>query len=575
MSLIPRLPCRKLFIDSRHGEGNATEFSVEIPQGGLDLPDNCVAFIDQISVPSFPNVFAGRHRIYYRQALKEGSIQFRSAELLPKQYTLAGLAAALNSTLTFPLFFHTTVTASDGADTLTLAMTNSPGITGVEGTWGNGGPVTNVSGFVYTNGTNNFEFTEWDAATDFGKMRRTHTNGNTEMYSYVRSGSVQKLTPDDGNGTEFTLPSNFAFVGAYPESNDELRILTDDELKTLTDISSGWDITGNYSYANHVFSNPTSFTLDNGDTLQAQPDLNDPKFVHFQFTGSPYNPNNRFYVVGSRCYLDPGNNRFSSEVTGFIDPQGTVEFVGVNFSEMWTLHNGTITTTSVTIPVTATGGTDLVPSRTFNMDFSAILPDGYGLNNLVPDQIVPVTVTNVIGTTADLHYKGFRIAHFVKSGAGSITLRADMPNPMISATAGKAFEFIFTDFDRLQPGSVNGILNNEHGTSKTITTSHPQTFTVGTLGHQDEACYLHMNPSPNSTMSCMNPAGVRNIVRRIPLGATYPDQNHDQLMAHDADFLNFSRMQLQTLHFSLRLADGTILPALGHTSFSILFAIME
>ena len=76
-------------------------------------------------------------------------------------------------------------------------------------------------------------------------------------------------------------------------------------------------------------------------------------------------------------------------------------------------------------------------------------------------------------------------------------------------------------------------------------------------------------------MSCMNPAGVRNIVRRIPLGATYPDQNHDQLMAHDADFLNFSRMQLQTLHFSLRLADGTILPALGHTSFSILFAIME
>ena len=70
MSLIPRLPCRKLFIDSRFGEGNATEFTVEIPQGGLDLPDNCVAFIDQISVPSFQNVFTGRHRLYTREEIE-------------------------------------------------------------------------------------------------------------------------------------------------------------------------------------------------------------------------------------------------------------------------------------------------------------------------------------------------------------------------------------------------------------------------------------------------------------------------------------------------------------------------
>ena len=67
MSLIPWLPCRKLFIDSRFAEGNATEFEVEIPQGGLDLPDNCVAFIDQISVPSFQNVFEGNARLYYAE----------------------------------------------------------------------------------------------------------------------------------------------------------------------------------------------------------------------------------------------------------------------------------------------------------------------------------------------------------------------------------------------------------------------------------------------------------------------------------------------------------------------------
>ena len=177
MSLLPRIPCRKLFIDSRFAlpGGTSTEFEVEIPQGGLDLPDNCVGFVDSISVPSFPNIFIGKHRIYYRQAHKKGNIEFMSAGLSPEQYSLAGLAAALNSTLTFPLFINTTVTASDGADTLTLTMTGSPGITGVEGNWGNGGNVTNVSGFVYTNGTNNFEFTEWDAATDFGKMRRSHT----------------------------------------------------------------------------------------------------------------------------------------------------------------------------------------------------------------------------------------------------------------------------------------------------------------------------------------------------------------------------------------------------------------
>ena len=69
MSLLPRIPCRKLYTDSRFAlpGGTATEFSVEIPQGGLDLPDNCVGFVDAMSVPSFPNVFTGKHRVYYRQ----------------------------------------------------------------------------------------------------------------------------------------------------------------------------------------------------------------------------------------------------------------------------------------------------------------------------------------------------------------------------------------------------------------------------------------------------------------------------------------------------------------------------
>ena len=43
------------------------QFVVEIPEGGLSLPDNCVAFLDQISVPSFQNVFAGKHRLFVQE----------------------------------------------------------------------------------------------------------------------------------------------------------------------------------------------------------------------------------------------------------------------------------------------------------------------------------------------------------------------------------------------------------------------------------------------------------------------------------------------------------------------------
>ena len=67
MSLLPRIPCRKLFIDSRYAlpGSTATEFEVEVPQGGIDCPDNCVGIVDQISIPSFPNVFAGKNNLYY------------------------------------------------------------------------------------------------------------------------------------------------------------------------------------------------------------------------------------------------------------------------------------------------------------------------------------------------------------------------------------------------------------------------------------------------------------------------------------------------------------------------------
>ena len=104
MSLIPRLPCRKLFIDRRYAlpGGTATKFEVEVPQGGIDCPDNCVAFIDQISVPSFPNTFVGRNRIYFREwQASSHKVRYRYVELPEQEYdTLAALCTGIQSALT-------------------------------------------------------------------------------------------------------------------------------------------------------------------------------------------------------------------------------------------------------------------------------------------------------------------------------------------------------------------------------------------------------------------------------------------------------------------------------------------
>ena len=80
-------------------------------QGGLDLPDNCVAFVDQISVPSFPNVFTGRHRLYTREEI-DNMVRFDSFELDVDNHTTAQFIQALNTALQ-PVALSNTVTASN------------------------------------------------------------------------------------------------------------------------------------------------------------------------------------------------------------------------------------------------------------------------------------------------------------------------------------------------------------------------------------------------------------------------------------------------------------------------------
>ena len=58
-------------------------------------------------------------------------------------------------------------------------------------------------------------------------MRRTMSNASQEMYSYHITGTTQTLTPDDGVGTVYTLPSTFAFVGSYPPATGTRSVVRD------------------------------------------------------------------------------------------------------------------------------------------------------------------------------------------------------------------------------------------------------------------------------------------------------------------------------------------------------------
>ena len=121
--------------------------------------------------------------------------------------------------------------------------------------------------------------------------------------------------------------------------------------------------------------------------------------------------------------------------------------------------------------------------------------------------------------------------HGLAAGPGSLCpwfSSVPAPAERLTAPAGECYRRDDgADYRGTVHGSLNGLLENEHGASEVITTTTPATFTVNaTLSHQDECAYLHMDPAPNSTLSCMGNAGVRDIVSRIPLSAKYPDQNH-------------------------------------------------
>ena len=228
------------------------------------------------------------------------------------------------------------------------------------------------------------------------------------------------------------------------------------------------------------------------------------------------------------------------------------------------------------ITLTPFGDNSVVPQRRYTIDFSAVLPPDTGLAPGDNVQSFVVAESAVLPSGCTLTRDGQQFATFSNSPNATLSVGAGQKEAVAAAPARFA-SFVFpSSFQAAKPGSINGILNHEQGTSQPITNTQAQQFTVGTTpSHQDECAYLHMDPSPLSTLSCMGNPGVRDIVSRIPLSAKYPDQNHHFTFGLEYDYLNFSRRSLRRLKFSLRFADGTLLPPRGHTSFSILFAVIE
>ena len=236
MSLLPRIPCRKLWIVSRFAVpgGSATEFEIEVPQGGLDLPDNCVGFIDSISVPSFPNVFEGRDLLYVRESA-EDVITFRAVRASSDNYNPNIFAQHLQDKL----------------------LLNS------------------------------------------SLVDNQHVSDN------------QNSAPFTGAANDY---AQIVFELTGPNAVETSSVLTDDDIKTLTDVQPVWDVSGIWLYPIQDLTGAWSVAGAPAITLSLT--KVDGWFV-FNYSGAlGPNPVDRFYVTGRTLHLAPEQTYFEQGTTG-------------------------------------------------------------------------------------------------------------------------------------------------------------------------------------------------------------------------------------------------------------------
>ena len=280
---------------------------------------------------------------------------------------------------------------------------------------------------------------------------------------------------------------------------------------------------------------------------------------------------NRFYIVGKQVYPDPSQTVAGYQY-GVFNPAAKTLSWGAGGPTVW--HRDVtplMEFNALPVSIAAVGP---VTGQTYDLDYSQYLPLGmsrsYGQTGVTTKRFTQ-TACDAAGSTI-VFADGHATTMAINSAGAQILDVGDGQHLSTSNTFGLVTSSLPADFSPARPNTLNGILNNESGESTVFSGTVTMQRTTE-LTHEDECVYLHMVPSANNTLSCMT--GSRTIVRRIPLKEPYPMQNHSQLSGQEYDFLNMSRMNLRRLQFSLRFADGTLVPPRGHVSFSILFAVIE
>lgn len=575
MSLLPKIPCRKLFCDSRFAEGTASEFTVEIPEGGLDLGDNTVAFVDQISVPSIQNVVDGRNTIYYEETIPV-------IPNLSGDWTWTDPISGESALRTFVADpadrKHWTYAAPDGTQDVYLrAFDNGVPSMSIENRgqtyeWNiSGGHLLSTSGKTWTP----FSFSFPDRASDSHLL-----SVELEPKQYSQADLVAEIQSALNSNPSRTLTStydvSYDLTGSYVKfklsssvAGESARVLTDTELRERSYHPPYIDLSGS-DWQFPVFDLTGTWTKgDNEYVVRADG-------RGYRFSPAIYEWD-QFYVVGKTVYPVTRNG----SVVGY--QWGIYEQTASSSTITWGPGGPNTWTRAGPHPSSGTRAVTITPRfavtrNDYEVDFSSYLPPYGTLSFSSPNvKTKRFKQTNVTATGSTLLFDdGSTGTFYIATEISRIDLSGGIWNGMTYTTFRAPLVYVASplpsDFNPRHPGSMNGILNNESGLSEPFTGTTTMQRTTE-LSHEDESIYLHMVPSSNNTLSTMT--GSRSIIRRIPLKEPYPMQNHSQLSGQEYDFLNMSRMNLRRLQFSLRFADGTLVPARGHTSFSILFAVIE
>ena len=62
---------RRIYIDSRHRtSGSGSDFTYDLPGGGVEVPDNTIGYVDSVLLPNvFTTIHSGNNRLYLAETV--------------------------------------------------------------------------------------------------------------------------------------------------------------------------------------------------------------------------------------------------------------------------------------------------------------------------------------------------------------------------------------------------------------------------------------------------------------------------------------------------------------------------